>query len=176
MFYTGVGSRTTPNNILEEMRNWAKQLAKAEYTLRSGGADGADMAFEIGCDDVKGSKEIYLPWKNFNKNPSPLYNIPDKAYIIAQMYLPHWLYLKPPVKKLMARNAMQVLGETLDVKSSFVLCWTPDGCISDETRTKKTGGTGQAISIASGWNIPVFNLQREDASDNLIKFLNENTI
>ena len=37
-------------------------------TLRSGGADGADLAFEIGA----ANKEIYLPSKDFNNNSSDL--------------------------------------------------------------------------------------------------------
>ncbi len=70
----------------------------------------------------------------------------------------------------MARNAMQVLGETLDKKSSFVVCYTSDECIDHASRTQETGGTGQAISIASLLDIPVFNLQRDDASEQLMKF------
>lgn len=172
MFYAGIGSRETPDHIIDQMINWGRELAKGGYTLRSGGADGADMAFEIGCLEVNGPMEIYLPWRGFNKNTSPLYNIPEKAYEISREVHPAWSVLKEPVKKLMARNAMQVLGQTLDIKALFVVCWTPDGCCDDESRTRKTGGTGQAISLASLLDIPVFNLQRTDAGDNLIKFLN----
>jgi len=172
MYYTGIGSRETPNDILWKMVFLAAKLAKLNWILRSGGADGADSAFEFGCDKAQGKKEIYLPWKDFNKNKSPHFLIPAKAYDISAEVHPHWNYLKLPVKKLMARNAQQILGENLDTKSIFVVCWTPDGCISDETRSQKTGGTGQAISIASLCDIPVFNLQREDAEDNLMKFLN----
>lgn len=55
--YAGIGSRKTPKKILEQMRNISSFLAKEGYTLRSGGADGADSAFEDGCDLVLGEKK-----------------------------------------------------------------------------------------------------------------------
>lgn len=63
-------------------------LAKKNFILRSGGASGADSAFENGCDIQNGKKEIYLPWKNFNNNSSKLYYISDKAKQIAKEFHP----------------------------------------------------------------------------------------
>ena len=164
IYYTGIGSRTTPEDILVKIDCYAMLFAMAKkWTLRSGGADGADAAFEKGCTDVKGRKEIYLPWRGFNGNASPLFDIPDAAFELSAKYHPAWNRLTTPVKRLMARNAQQVLGENLDTPSTFVVCWTPDGCTNHASRTQATGGTGQAISIASEHGIPVINLQTEDA-------------
>ena len=41
--------------------------------------------------------------------------------------------------------------------SKFVICWTKNG--------KGTGGTGQAIRIAKGFGIPVFDLAIKDLTD-----------
>lgn len=38
--FTGIGSRSTPPEILEKMKAIAKFLSERGYTLRSGGADG----------------------------------------------------------------------------------------------------------------------------------------
>ena len=46
MTYAGVGSRETPPEILAEMTKIAQELAAKKYSLQSGGAIGADMAFE----------------------------------------------------------------------------------------------------------------------------------
>lgn len=46
MTYAGVGSRETPPEILAEMTKIANELAAKKYKLQSGGAIGADMAFE----------------------------------------------------------------------------------------------------------------------------------
>lgn len=156
-YYSGVGSRETSTEILKLMQQIALDLSAANYVLRSGGADGADLAFESGASQ----KEIFLPWKGFNNNSSPLFYIPDKAFEISALHHPRWKQLREPVKKLMARNAQQVLGKNLDSPVEFIILWTPDGCIKGEDRTQATGGTGQAISIASSLNIPVYNLQRE---------------
>ena len=45
LFYTGVGSRKTPKDILDFMVLCGKRLADLNYVGRSGGADGADSAF-----------------------------------------------------------------------------------------------------------------------------------
>lgn len=171
-YYAGIGSRETPQEAKWQIHAIAYYLADEKWTLRSGGAPGADIAFEYGVGD--GRKEIFLPWKGFNQNPSPLYHIPEEAFEIASQYHPGWQYLKSPVKNLMARNAQQVLGKNLDTPVQFVVCWTPDGCTKGETRTKATGGTGQAIAIASSRNIPIFNLKNENAHNELLEFLKSN--
>jgi len=71
--YTGIGSRQTPPNVIATMEKIARRLADRGFTLRSGGADGADTAFERGAGS--GSTEIYLPWKGFNSSSSPLYDL-----------------------------------------------------------------------------------------------------
>ena len=127
------------------MTDIADHLSKCGWTLRSGGAKGADTAFENGAS----KKQIFLPTGE----------IPDEAYEIAAKHHPTWGGLPPFVRKLHARNVQQILGENLDCETKFVVCWTSDG--SERTTTKETGGTGQAIRIANAYNIPVFNLFNE---------------
>lgn len=147
LVYTGVGSRQTPQNIIDEMIKIGKTLGEAKWTLRSG---GADLAFEQGCDRAAGSKEIFLPSKGFNKNKSPLHNQLPEAFDIASTLHPAWPNLKPFVRKLMARNVHQVLGPNLDSPSEFVICWTPYG--------EAVGGTALAINLAKREGVPVYNI------------------
>ena len=44
--YAGVGSRETPLLVQQRMTKIAAQLSKLGYVLYSGGAEGADSAFE----------------------------------------------------------------------------------------------------------------------------------
>jgi len=173
MFYTGIGARKTPDDILYLIGNIASNMGESGFTLRSGGANGADSAFEKGCCVVNGKKEIYLPWKGFNGNKSDLYEIPDAAFIQAEIfYMPsRWKHCKQSVKKLMARNMQQVRGKNLDVKTDFVICWTPDGCETLTDRKRTTGGTGQAIAYADALNIPVFNLANEGTIKRITKHI-----
>ena len=62
--YAGIGARATPEEVLNEIVDIAFQLAEQGLVLRSGHADGADIAFEQGHGLVSESpKEIFLPWK-----------------------------------------------------------------------------------------------------------------
>ena len=166
--YSGIGSRETPKDIMNIMMMIANEL-QHEYTLRSGHAPGADSSFEEGVSNH--NMEIYIPWKGFNGSDSQLFNQAEEAFIIASQYHPAWNSLKEPVKKLMARNVHQVLGKDLKSPVKFVLCWTPDGCESHKTRSQKTGGTGQAISIASENGIDVINMRNLLWEDRLLDII-----
>lgn len=157
-YYAGIGSRETPEDVLNLMSKIAGHLATEGYTLKSGGADGADLAFERGCDAVGGKKKIYLPWKGFNNNKSDLYVIPDEAFHIAEKFHPAWDKLGRSARRLMARNVMQVLEDFRD-PAEFVICWTKNG--------KAMGGTGQAIRIADYYKIPIYNLKNDSDIERL---------
>lgn len=155
-FYTGVGSRNTPSDIQRLMTNIARQLRPLGFRLRSGHASGADQAFERGAGV---DADIFLPWRTFEK----LVRIEGTSYIapsrqaesIAALYYPiPWSIVKQSTQKLMARNVHQVLGCHLNQPSEFLICWTPGG--------DGGGGTGQAIRVARGYSVPVFDLGNDD--------------
>lgn len=150
-YYAGIGSRKTPNIVLEIMTDIAKHLAKEDYILRSGAADGADTAFE---DGAGAKKNIYLPWPTFNDRTVPYIPITKEAKEIAAKFHPYWDNLGQGAQKLHARNCYQVLGETLDKPAEFIICWTPGG--------KEVGGTAQAIRIAKANNVKVYNLAKKE--------------
>ena len=172
-FYCGVGSRDTPPDILQLMEAIAVELRENGYVLRSGHADGADKAFERGS---AGINQIWLPWQGFNYVDEE--NFPKEGHFhirdnwmadkVAAYHHPNWKACADGVRKLLTRNVYQVLGPGLGVvqqetMSKFVVCWTKDG--------KASGGTGQAIRIAEGYKIPVFNLQHTDGFEKLAAFL-----
>lgn len=150
IYYAGIGSRSTPKEVLEAFVSIAKWCGENNFILRSGGANGADSSFEYGCDLVNGKKEIYLPWNGFNDHYTGIvldeYN--TKPFEIAKQFHPYWNNLKQGGRKLMARNSYQVLGKDLNTPSNFIVCYTENGSAK--------GGTGQAIRIAKYYNIPVF--------------------
>lgn len=165
--YAGIGSRETPKDILFLMSKIAFRLEQLGFTLRSGGAKGADTAFQKGTRTA----EIYLPKQYFNGNVSDFHTPDPEAFKITKRFHPAYNSLSDFAKLLMARNAHQILGPALHTPCLFVVCWTQDGCEHSRDRTFKTGGTGQAISIASGMNIPIFNLKNPNALERLKEFL-----
>lgn len=147
-FYSGIGSRQTPPFICQLFTEIAKELSGG-YILRSGGADGADAAFESGAGD---NKEIWLPWLKFNKNTSKL-TFDKRATEILRSVISeqHFSNLTDAAMRLHSRNVHQIKGILDDgILSSFVLCWTLDA-------QDAAGGTATAIKLAKSLDIPVYN-------------------
>lgn len=169
MIYAGIGSRETPSSVLEDMHHIAFQLAQSNWILRSGGAPGADTAFEKGCNHAGGTKEIYIPWFGFQGRRDAIVgaeqpNFPD-ALKLASNFHPAWDRCKQGARALHARNGYQILGKSLTQKADCVICWTKNA--------SGTGGTGQALRIAKHFNIPIFDLGRDSAYDELELFVKE---
>jgi len=162
MIYTGIGARELPEDIRKEFIFIGRRFAERGWTLRSGGADGADSAFEWGCglSATPATKEIFLPWKGFNNNISPYY-ITDKnkeeLFEIASKIYPSWQYTKDPVRLLHARNVQQVMGENPGESqiTSFVVCWT-------DRPENQARGTMFAVTLANQKNIPVYNFYNKE--------------
>ncbi len=174
---TGIGSRETPADILALMTRIGRALESRKARLRSGGAGGADIAFEAGWSDAS-LCEIFHPWPGFKpkigggdvdvermlgrSRPSrgpgaPIVitgSVLDRAMDIASTTHPAWDRCGEGARKLHARNGPQVLGPKLDRLTDVVICWTVDG--------GPTGGTGQAIRLAMQHDVPIVNLQRAD--------------
>lgn len=165
-YYAGIGSRETPLDYQLMMTALATLLESHDWILRSGGAQGADTAFETGVKNPD-NKEVYLPWVGFSNRVSQFSRPTKEAFKVAANHHKAWLRLSLGAQKLMARNSHQILGYDLQSPSNLVLCWTKDGCESHESRLRDTGGTGQAISIASLRGIPVFNLCNDNALQRL---------
>lgn len=185
-YYAGIGSRETPEDVLEYMELLAIRLGKLGYILRSGGAGGADTAFELGVVDPK-LKEIYIPWGGFG-NGSPekrfdgiekKYHNPEKgnyalqnlgyeeaAMKIAGRLHPAWGACSRGAKSLHSRNIHQVLGQDLQTPVDFIIAYAK----TDKHGTPK-GGTAMAISLADMRGIPVYNLYIDDDRKKLEAFL-----
>lgn len=132
-YYAGIGSRSTPDYVLKKMTLLAKKLEN--YILRSGGAEGADSAFEKGAS----KKEIFRAE-----------DATKEAIELSSKYHPNWSACSEYTKKLHGRNAMIILGENLDSPVEFVVCWTKNGTGG--------GGTGQALRIAKDYRIKIYDL------------------
>lgn len=151
------------------MRRIAYWMAKKGFTLRSGGAEGADTAFADGWGDawsetagMGGSiykAEIYLPWEGFNDQYSSMegrliLNIPEAQTIASEIH-PAWDRLTTGAKALHTRNIYQVLGQDLNIPSTGVIFYAePNG-------NSVKGGTRTAVELAKKHDIPVYNLYNE---------------
>ena len=171
--YTGVGARSTPPEMLNIIRNIASVLGKQGWVLRSGGAEGADKAFEAGCDAAHGSKKIYIPWSGFNNYIPDGVSIMtldqgsrDGAIDIIKDVHPAFNRLSRGALALHARNALQVLGLYLDSPSQFLICYA-----TTDRDGVPTGGTRTAWMIAHMNDIPCINLFNDRDYERVVKLL-----
>ncbi len=155
-YFSGIGSRKTPPEICKILSKIGKKLQNVKnpksLILRSGGADGADKAFEKFVQSQ--NKIIYTP-QNFNKKSENL----DICISELESILDPNIKLKnirPFVKLLLLRDINQVLGDPINgwQKSKFLICWTP----TENYASREAGGSRYAIRCALKHNIKVYNL------------------
>ena len=152
-YYAGIGSRETPEACLRMMTKIGRACVKKGLILRSGGARGADKAFEKGCTIENGSKQIWNPRSE---------EIDFHGWAVDKAREVCWEYpldrMKPFTKSLIVRNMYQIFGddpnELKPVK--FVVFY----CNGDPLMQGKiSGGTRYAVRAAHLQNIPIFNLR-----------------
>jgi len=137
--YTGIGSRATPQVIQREETKLSIYLSdKLHYILRSGHAEGSDIAFERGVVSYR-MKEIF-----------PIgYPVTEESWELVKHVHPNIKAAKK-YRSTLGRNPFQLLGKNLDNPSDFLVCWTENG--------ESVGGTAVNIRIARIMQIPTFNL------------------
>lgn len=163
--YAGIGARATPNNILSIMKRAGYCWAQQGWLLRSGGAHGADSAFQEGCEAGGGYQEIYIPRRGFNDQFASIERgiiVPSRTQMDEADYIMRQCGVTPPEKyaDLFRRNVFQIIGLDFKSPARFVLFWAP---IND--RGDPTGGTGASIKIARCYGVPCYNLRRQDILD-----------
>ena len=146
MIYGGIGARNSPQDILTVMTDAACYLSRLGYMLRSGGAIGADTAFERG---------------SVNSQIFTAADATPEAILCASYYHPAWDKCDSYTRKLHGRNSMIILGQNLDDPCKFVMCW----CVEDKNGPR--GGTGMGIRIAKDNNIKVLNMYHPEVLERI---------
>lgn len=178
-YLTGVGSRDIDDpDVPDVMRTLATLLFHYGFTWGSGGAPGSDTYIEEGvlahphyqASPWPGERAmaIYLPYFGFNErrgfdeetrqfrpNYLQAWRFPNyaQAEAIAKRIHPRGDQLKPNHLVMHARNAYQVLGDTLDRPTARAFLWakpTRDGFCE--------GGTRTAYALAKESGVPIVNL------------------
>lgn len=166
---TGIGSRETPDDVLDLMHRIAYMKAKEGFLLRSGGADGADTAFEVGFKTFCAENSIpfeermciYLPWVGFNERSGKecvsltSLTVSEKNFLMtcAQKVHPAFSRLSTGAMLLHTRNILQIRGhEKTGLRcSDEIVYWTPG-------KIEPTGGTRTAVKFAEYLGLKTQNL------------------
>ena len=168
-YFAGIGSRDTPEKYLKILETTSRAIVKTNrLRLRSGHAQGADRACEIGA---KGFADIYLPWKNYgikSYKTDPGMQVIGQTIIPAKNSYPNMIKIAQfmcdlvgrksfdemnhGIQLLMQRNVNQIIGHTAPAEiSRLVLCYSPE-----------TGGTGYATALARYLKVPIVNVLGKD--------------
>jgi hypothetical protein len=154
-YYTGVGSRKTPLPVIKGMEEFAFGMAERlpDYTLRSGGAQGADSAFYRGCVEGGGSSEIWSPRHE---------HVVEHEWARDFASLLCWERplntMKPFIQTLIIRNMYQVFGEDGNSPSDFLIYWCPGNPLG---KGFESGGTRYAVRAAHAAGVELFRLKAE---------------
>lgn len=159
LIVTGIGSRKINKAAFSELSQIARRMALSGWTLRSGGAVGADSAWEYGWRGFD-TKEIYkvngtscdIAKKSGCDVIQSYGDIWLDAEDIARNIHPGWDYLDGDSQALHTRNVFQILGIDLNTKSDVVAAYAPP--LGASVR----GGTATAYNLARAKGIPTFNL------------------
>ena len=131
------------------MGRLAGRLAERGWMLRSGGAKGADAAFQGSAPaDLQ---TIYLPWKEYNNISGGIVLTPNeqvKAQALVRRHHGAWERCGRGARALHGRNAAIINRRRLDEPVQAVICWTPDGAAVGGT------ATGMAMARATGIRSP----------------------
>ena len=168
-YYAGIGSRETPPRELARMEKIGKLLGELGYTLRSGGAKGADQAFETGARSINAPIETWNPSQSY----FPLHEwATDKASDVC------WEFplekMKAYTISLITRNMYQVFGDEEDALKpvDFVVYWCPSDPL---IKGRESGGTRYAVRAAHEAGIPTYNLRTQvEEFASFLKGLKEN--
>lgn len=188
-YWTGIGSRETPEDILRLMTILGKTLTDFGWVLRSGGAQGADTAFYEGCklsENFERAKSmVYISWNGMKSGDTKLWHNPALGLYDATRY-PTWeeanqiaLKTRGSFERLgkggiahHTRNVFQIQGHHLDTLSKFVICWAiPVG----KTGAVK-GGTATAVKLARQCKVEVINLYTDEGYNRAVDFLDKHNV
>ena len=178
--YAGVGSRTTPPDVLAGMSDLAQALGDAGFALSTGGAAGADRAFETGALRTDAPVTIHTPWPGYNGyrpgrdpetdidviHPKPGDAVRGRSFLhLARTHHPAWDRCRRGARALFLRNVSILAGALDDDGALLPVCaaiaWNPSG----SAQGREAGGTGHTLRVAAELGIPVVNVSERTAPE-----------
>lgn len=197
-FYTGVGSRETPPEVISIMEDAGFRLARLGFTLRSGKAGGADEAFQVGmqkyCESLDNGyqeeycrrlAEIYIPWDGFASDNDNLWDYWDYPLDYVDYLMPNQKSVRDSLVEeihpnfealkrkrgafaLHSRNVHQVLGANILKPQPSAFCLY---YAQEDKNGNPKGGTATAVNLAKKYGVRTLNLNTPERLALLEQFL-----
>lgn len=166
-------ANVVPDEIKDKLRGLLMELAEKRYVYRTSANDRDILDAMI--YPTYTFKEIYLPWKNFNKLVTGTLNKPTEAAFRKAIYIMQntrkeftaekFNNLPSVVKLFEAVKLHLLLGKNLDTATDFVIIYTKCGStrFTKDTDYETGGNALNILGIANFLNIKVINLGNENA-------------
>lgn len=138
-YVTGIGSRKTPPNAIDQLEELGALVRRLGGVIRSGDAEGADRAWQRG----HGSAELYLPREGWVSCFRP----------VAEMLHPNPEALRGYSMQLICRNIAMLTPPNGAVPSDACIGWCQRG-----RDGRPRGGTAFTMRAARHFGIPVLEL------------------
>lgn len=168
MIYVGVGPMTAGEDMCAQAKIFGQAMAEMGWTLRSGGAEGLDEAFERGALEGNGKTEIFIPSADFRKrfkSSDKVIHTLDKHIEAMREVAPlheNWSQLGTTVQMFLTRIPFCLFGEKLDKPAHFVVGWS---------KHYPHTGAGIVLKMAEMAGIPAFNLAMPGQMDAVEDFV-----
>lgn len=188
MLYTGTGSSSTPDVILNLMTEIGMAMGREGITLRTGGDLRSDVAFRIGAEYVSGERQIFLPPKQYlgtlDDFSSEYFCIGDRnteaetALAWAKKVWDmretpdQWNDLRILQRYKQACVSMELMGPTMSSPTQLVICWMDDHDRELEQLIKMAELISADPHI--DYVIPVLNLKLKSNRDLITNMIKEN--
>lgn len=170
MYHLGTGR--LPSDILNKFSKVSKFLATKGYSFRNNGSETDIVETELSTiPDL--NIENYIPWKKYNsKAIKPCFPI-EEAYCIAARYHKSYSKLPPAIRALLASKIHTLLGKELTEPVELILSYVKGGyeAIDRSVSYKEIGNLSFPYSVAGDTNIPVFNLDNENAITRVVEYI-----
>lgn len=183
-----IGSRETPSESLDLLRQVGKTLADRGLGLTSGDADGADLAgyegFVSSSIKLPGAARIYLPWENMRYPSGRTRTVDNETFICPKSFPNYWKAFELAFQArgsflglgrggiaMHVRNAYQILQDDLQTPVQAVVCYAPPA----RKGLAVKGGTNTAYQIAIDYHVPVWNLATPEGLEHVRVWLTDPT-
>lgn len=151
-----IGSRETPQIVLDWMKTVGRRLVAVGYELRSGNAPGADQAWADGGNEVDPTKvTLCLPWESFEATKL---NPQNKRQIISGTNLRHQRFFDAVKDTHPSFGRLSAAALLLHARNAMIV--DDVHCVLGSLNPGKPGGggTGGAFRIAQRQRIVTFNV------------------
>ena len=163
-----MGNENFPPDITNLVERIVRSLESKNVIIRAAPIRGLSKHIQ----SVIKNPELHIPFKNFDtiENPASYYTT-EYCTALAKRFFPDMEKLPMVIKAIYSANPRLVFGKNLDRPVQLAIIWSDDGCQQPSEITLRSGFAGHVLKLCASAGIPVINMQKPDAEQRVMQFL-----